>query len=234
MKRLVIILALVMLLPLNAFALDALTEDTMGQITGQSGVSIAIDDVKIYQNIEYLTYTDADGVSTGSALAGTYVAGTAGSVSIENLRMMVNINAITHLESGLPVSPGRALLGTYALTDLAGNPINFNNDATDSAFEARPLSIDVGDMAVLSEGLSYNATSGAAGTGLSVVGVRIGLPTVEIHQTALSFDVTVSGGTAGTIVVTPAAANSGASFGTISIGANTMAILDGFVEIAPH
>jgi len=234
MKRFVILLAVLMLLPLNAFALQPLSEDNMGQITGQAGVSIAIDDVKLYQNIGYLSYTDGDGVSTGSALAGTYAPGAAGTVSIQNLRMMVNINAITHLTAGLPVSPGRAVLGTYALTDLAGNPINFNNNAAGTTFTAKPLTIDVGDMAVLSEGLSYNVSGGAAGTGLSVVGVRIGLPTVEIHQTALSFDVTVSGGSPGTLVVTPAAANSGASFGTISIGANTMAILDGFVEIAPH
>ncbi len=58
MKKLVIALTLLMLLPLNAFAMQALNEDVMGDITGQSGVSIAVDDVKIFQHIDSLTYTD--------------------------------------------------------------------------------------------------------------------------------------------------------------------------------
>lgn len=221
MKRLVIILALVTLLPLNAFALDALTEDTMGQITAQSGVSIAIDDVKIYQNIEFLTYTDADG--TTDALANVTDPG-AGSVSISQLSMMVNINAITAVTAGVPYSPGRNVTGTYTST------FDGTNFAGDAAFIAKALTIDVGEMAVLSEGLTNNdltfqALGQPALPTTTVAGVRIGLPTVEINQSELTFDVTI--GYTG-------AYNDTKSFGTISIGNNTMTVLDGFIEIAPH
>lgn len=224
MKKLILALSLLMLLPLPAMALQTMNDNDMGAITGQSGVSIAVDDIRIYQNIGYITYTDNDGTT-----------GAPGAVSISNLYMMVNINAITHLTGGLPVSPGRAAMGSYHLTDMTGGPISYNNNVSGTAFEAKAITIDVGDLAVLSEGKSYNTTSGAAGTGISVVGVRIGLPTAEIYQTALSFDVTVSGGSPSTLIPgSTAAANSGASFGNISIGANTMTVLDGFVEIAAH
>jgi hypothetical protein len=221
MKRFAIVLAICMLLPLNAFALQPLSDDTMGQVTGQAGVSIAIDDVKLYQNIGYLSYTDANGTN-----------GTAGTVSISNLYMMVNINAITGLDlNGLPVSPNRGVQGAYAATATPTTPyFDFTNTtgnnpytpATETSyFTAKALTIDVGIMPVLSAGMSYNY----GGATVNVAGVQIGLPTAEIHQTALTFDVTVS---------STGAANSGAAYGTISIGANTMAVLDGVVEIAPH
>jgi len=50
MKKFALVLSLLMLLPFNALALQTLSEDDMGGITGQAGVSIAIDDVKLYQN----------------------------------------------------------------------------------------------------------------------------------------------------------------------------------------
>jgi hypothetical protein len=211
MKKLIIALAFLMVLPFNALALQALNEDDMGAITGQAGVSIAIDDVMIYQNIEYLRYTDNDGVN-----------GTEGSVSISNLYMMVHINGITNLDAdGRPFSPNRPVQGTYHLADQAGNALTYTNSTGPVPFLAHALTIDVGTMPILSAGMSNNY----GGATVNVAGVRIGLPTVEIHQTALSFDVTVS---------SPGAANSGASYGNISIGANTMAVLDGWVEIAPH
>jgi hypothetical protein len=213
MKKILAIAIVLLMVPLSAYALEMLTEDVMDNVTGQAGVSIAVDDVKIWQAIDGLTYTDTDGLD-----------GTAGSISLSNLQLMVNINAITHLDgTGLPVSPGRALMGTYdvAVYDY-GNQVDASGVDT-GAFQARPVTIDVGSMAILSEGLSYNMLGTA--NGLTVAGVRIGLPTLEIYQSALSFDVTVS---------EAGAANSGASYGNISIGQQTVAILDGFIEIAPH
>lgn len=214
MKKIAIVLALAMLLPINAFALQTLSQDDMAAITAQDGVSIAVDDVKLYQNIGYITYTDVGGTN-----------GVDGSLTISNLYMMVNINAITHLDAaGLPVSPGRAIQGVW--DNGAGAPLfNFNNtdtdaDGVDDAFTAKPINIDVGLLGVLSEGLTYNE-----GAPTAMAGVRIGLPTMEIHQTALTFSVTVA---------TAGAFNDGASYGTISLGENTMGVLDGFVEIAPH
>lgn len=205
MKKLVLVISILMCLPLTAFAMEPLSEAIMDNVTGQAGVSIAIDDVKLYQDIAYLRYTDTDGVG-GSA---------AGSVGISNLQMMVHMNGITSLDaSGLPVSPGRAVQGNY------NTAMNYNNFNGDTQFHARALTIDVGTMPVLSAGMTNNV-----GAPVDVAGVQIGLPTLEIHQSALSFDVTV---------VSVGAANSGASYGTIEIGNNTLTILDGTIEIAPH
>lgn len=220
MKKFIILLALTMLLPLNAFAMQPLSQNDMGDITAQAGVSIAIDDVIIYQNIESISYTDVEGTD-----------GTDGSINISNLYMMVNINAITSLDAdGLPVSPNRGVTGTW--TDTAGDALfNFNNtdatgDGVNDVFIAKALTIDVGTLEVLSAGASNNATiSAGTATELTVAGVQIGLPTMEITQTALTFSVTVT---------SDGAYNDGASYGTISIGNNTMAVLDGVLEIAPH
>jgi hypothetical protein len=207
MKKLVLVISILMCLPFTAFAMEPLSEAILDDVTGQAGVSIAIDDIKLYQNIEYLRYTDTDGTN-----------GTAGSVGISNLQMMVHMNGITSLDTttGLPVSPGRAVQGFYNAA------FDYSNGGTPaSTFEARALTIDAGTTPVLSAGLSNN-TGGAYNV---VAGVRIGLPTLEIYQSALSFDVTVA---------STGAANDGASYGRIEIGANTLTILDGVIEIAPH
>ena len=228
MKRIAIVLALSLLLPLNALALQSLSTDDMDGITGQAGVSIAIDDVIIYQNIESISYTDLGGTTDDYATPADNVAG---AINISNLYMMVNINAITSLDAdGLPVSPGRAVTGTWA--DADGNALfNFNNtdvtgDGISDVFIAKALTIDVGTLAVLSAGATNNATIKAGtATELTMAGVQIGLPTMEITQTALTFDVTVT---------SEGAHNNGASYGQIHIGQNTMGVLDGVIEIAPH
>lgn len=225
MKKLLVIATILMMVPCSAFALEMLTEDVMDQVTGQAGVSIAVDDVVIYQNITSLSYTDGDGVFTGDAAA---------SVGIANLKMMVNINAITSLDaSGLPVSPGQsAIFGDYV--DPAYATFSFLNADTDAdglydAFEARPIKIDVGNCATLTAGLTNNNATlyGGLLPSTNVAGVVIGLPTVEIHQSALEFDVVLT-------QTGSANANTGGTFGTISIGEQTIAILGGTLEIAPH
>jgi hypothetical protein len=219
MKKVLILAVVLMMLPLNAMALEMLNDQNMDQITGQAGVSIAVDDVKIYQNISDLSYTDVGGTGT-----------TDGTISLGNLSVMVDINAITRLDAtGAPVSPGRDVQGTYNTTNYSYlNAVHPVSGA--DIFQARALTIDVGNMPVLGAGASYNADAllgNPQGTNtLTMAGVQIGLPTLEIYQTALSFDVTVT--TDGT------AHNEGASFGRLDIGNQTIAILDGTLEIAPH
>lgn len=210
MKKLFIIAAVIaLILPNTVFALEQMSDQAMEQITGQAGVSIAVDDVKIYQSIDGLSYTDTDGTD-----------GEAGTVSLDNLTVMVHANAITSLDgvTGLPFSPGREVQGTYGAYNY--NNVDTTADGIDDLFLAHALTIDVGTCSALSAGLSNNV-----GAAVTVAGVVIGLPTLEIAQSALSFDVTVASGTA---------LNSGASFGTIGIGQQTVAILDGTLEIAPH
>ena len=209
MKKLFIIAAVIaLILPNTVLALEQMSDQAMEQVTGQSGVSIAVDDVKIFQSISGLSYTDGDGTD-----------GTAGSIAIDDLTVMIHANAITSLDAatGEPVSPGRALQGTA----YDGTVYDYTNYAAPSGatFTARALTIDVGTCDTLSAGAANNYGGGA------IAGVVIGLPTLEIFQSELSFDVTVTSG---------GALNSGASFGTIGIGQQTVAILDGTLEIAPH
>jgi hypothetical protein len=225
MKKILAMAVVLMMVPFSAYALEMLTEEVMDEVTGQAGVSIAVDDVKIFQHITSLEYTDSDGAFIGDA---------AGSVGIANLKMMVNINAITSLDgSGLPVSPGQsAVFGDY--TDPSYATFDFSNADTDGdglydAFEARPIKIDVGNCAALTAGLTNNNATlyGGLLPSVNVAGVVIGLPTVEIHQSALEFDVVLT--QAGS-----ANADGGGTFGTISIGEQTVSLLGGTLEIAPH
>ena len=50
------------LAPMSASALEALTDNAMNDVTAQAGVHIAIDDVILFQTIDYTKYTDTDGM----------------------------------------------------------------------------------------------------------------------------------------------------------------------------
>jgi hypothetical protein len=205
----------------------------MDEVTGQAGVSIAVDDVKIYQSIEYLRYYDEDGLTDPLTLG--LPTGAGASVGISNLQMMVNINAITGLSSGLPFSPGRSALGDY------DSSMNYNNVwgdpgtgvYTDAAYAPSALTIDATEaLPVLSTALATKNTNLGLGlTNTNVAGVQIGLPTVEIHQSAIQFDITVADATA---INAGTGAIADDSYGQIRIGNQTISILDGTLEIAPH
>ncbi len=73
MKRFTGILAAaaIALAPMSASALEALTDNAMNDVTAQAGVSIALDDIVIYQtSIADTTYTDTDGMTTGNGTEG--------------------------------------------------------------------------------------------------------------------------------------------------------------------
>lgn len=48
--------------PMSSSALEALTDNAMNDVTAQAGVHIAIDDVILFQTIDYTKYTDTDGM----------------------------------------------------------------------------------------------------------------------------------------------------------------------------
>lgn len=243
MRKILAIAVAVMLLPFTAFGLEMLADDVLSDVTGQAGVSIAVDDIKLFQHIESLRYTDNDGLGGASGAA---------SIGIADLSMMVDINGVTKLDAnGNPYSPNRDVLGDYASYKTpAGAAYNFNNydldeNGTDEVFAPRALTIDVSDtLPVLSEAAATKAAAGIAPYASSpvtnVAGVQIGLPTVEVHMSALTFDITVeSKGSAINTSIKDADGNvlvetGKNSFGNISIGNQTLLILDGVIEIAPH
>jgi hypothetical protein len=65
MKKLIAILAILMLVPFTAFGLEALSEDVLDDVTGQAGVSIATD-ININMTMDTLAWGDKDGLGAGS------------------------------------------------------------------------------------------------------------------------------------------------------------------------
>ncbi|MDA8402622.1 MAG: hypothetical protein M0Z56_00275 [Desulfobacteraceae bacterium] len=91
MKKLVLILAL-MIIPCSAFGLEMLNDNTMDGITGQSGVTIAFDDIQLFINIDTMAYIDCDGLTT---VTGNRCTAAGGAVGIQNFQIdVLNINAI--------------------------------------------------------------------------------------------------------------------------------------------
>ncbi len=67
----------------SAFALKAMTDSNMKAATGQAGVSIALDDVTIFQSVGETLYTDIDGTN-----------GTAASIRISGKETLTTLRAI--------------------------------------------------------------------------------------------------------------------------------------------
>jgi hypothetical protein len=198
--------AAMILVPFSAFGLEAMNDQAMNDVTGQAGISIAVDNVQLYQSIGKLSYTDTDapGATGGAALA------------ISNLVQMTKLNAIID-----DTDRGGVLRNAYGaiLNNGFYTPVTDLNAA--ATHHAQALTIDVvSALPMLSAGVSNNM-----GMALNVAGVLIGLPTVEIVQSISPFDIVVESATS---------ANNGASYGRLAIENQVTAILSGTLEIAPH
>ena len=94
MKKLALILAL-MLIPCTAFGLEMLNDNALDEVTGQSGVSIAMDDIQLFLHVDRFAYLDCDGYSTNSGYGGTCASNIGAGIVINNFQMdMININMI--------------------------------------------------------------------------------------------------------------------------------------------
>lgn len=275
MKKLALILAF-MLIPCTAFGLEMLDDSTMDQVTGQAGVSIAVDDIQLFINIEKLAYIDCDGINS---FVNSYqqCTGAAGAVALSNFQIdVLNINAIVGSEGDLnqatAVIPQNAetlvdqtfdggSIGLYSAscgriplfydygqtggnTCYLGTAGNLQTSGLDNlygdTFTPAALSIDVTDrLPALSEGKSNQI-----GSDVSVGGVIIGFPTVEIYINSMSLTIVYDGDIGG--ATSPAindddgryavyqALGSAADYGTIQIDGITFSVLSGWLEIAPH
>jgi len=181
MKKLLAIAIVLMMVPFTAFAMETISDSDMDNVTGQAGVSISLDNVKIYQSIDGISYTDTDGIA-GAASAGT--------IAITNITQVITLDAIAD--------------GTE-YTNAAG-------DVVATCATSRPLTIDVTAL----DSASATKMGGPAA-------IVIGLPTLEINVSEFSFDIELSN-----------AAGTTASFGTIKVGAQKVAILSGTIVIAAH
>lgn len=192
--------------PLTASALSPMSADSLKDATGQAGVSIAIDNVKLESWVGETKYTDLDGVTKQTS--------DAASVVIGDKHTVKELYAITD-----------GTLTTRKMDDGTGTMVAQTvTIAGGTHFEAKALSIDVGTCDALTKGMSYNRSL-LGQSAVTVAGVVIGLPTLEISTTADTYTVGIE---------RTGAANSGAKFIQINKGASTLAILGGTVEIAPH
>lgn len=261
MKKMIAILAVLALLPVSAFALEAITDNEMDAVTGQIGVSIAVDDVKIYNYAEYIRYTDADGIDGAALAAGP---NTGGSVGLSNLEIVAHLNGII---SGASVDNGDGVLtdggaDLYTLVSpgdrdvfappgaaIGGSAYNVMNYDTgaglgmDDDLLARALTFDMGVVPVLSAGQWNNDNILGLGLATNIVGVQVGLPTLEIAIAGLAFDIAVWDNMNPNIignfgaaepVAAAASLNDGWSMGRVEIGNMSMITLDGEIEIAAH
>ena len=181
MKKLAFFLAL-LIIPCTAFGLESLSDTTMDDITGQAGVSIAVDDIQIFMNIEKMAWIDCDGLNSWEGKGTCSSAG--GALVLNNFQLdVLNINAIVGTATIGTVNNGMDLISTscgnidlfydYAtaavgdgcqLSNAAvaiGNQnlgLNNYNDGhgSNSAFTPHFLTIDVTDrLPALSEGIVY-------------------------------------------------------------------------------
>ncbi|GAB6163447.1 hypothetical protein JCM12298_26070 [Desulfothermus naphthae] len=243
MKKVLLMLVSLMLVAGSAMAMKAISNDEMESITGQAGVSIIIDDAKLYSHIEGLWYADTDGINTDAGANGlwnTVTTNTDGaSVGISDLEVMVHVNSITGVNaSGDLTSPGTQLKGTYGDL-LEVNNKDLNGDGVDDVFLAKPLTIDVTSaLPVLSEGAAYDsqaiqAAGGSALPATNFAGVMIGLGTIELVLSNMTLDIALNdlspldGSNSMTSI-------NGHDFGTVYVGKTTLTVLDGVIEIAPH
>jgi len=270
MKKLALILAL-LVIPCAAFGLEMMNDNAMDQVTGQSGVSIAVDDIQLFINIEKMAYIDCDGFYSLNLDAGTCT-GSAGAVALNNFQIdVLNVNAIissTATDDQGVQSFGNAgsmplystvcgmiplfydygtasgtgcYLGSNAAGAMANNDglNNYISISSAGGFIAKALTIDVtDDLPALTAGWQNNH-----GGALTVGGVLIGLPTVEIyinHMTMMPvYDGDVNGAPSTAInddtnLTAIALTGSAANFGTIELQGITFSVLSGWVEIAPH
>ena len=260
MKKLVLILAMLMVLPAAAFGIqyDLMNDGSMEDVTGQAGVSIAFDDIQLFINIERIAWIDCDGFDTdyGSLSDCT---GDAGAVGLQNFQLdVLEINMITGTAGAggntYPLSStscgsldlnweygSTAPLGgcqidtTYAGGALTGGTLGLDNYSTvgQTGFKWSALTIDAtSQLPALSEQYQNNGNAGWIG------GVLIGIPTMEVYIPAMTLTpafYNVENATAADNDVDGSANFSdGADFGTIEMTGITFTTLSGWIEIAPH
>ncbi|MCF8026649.1 MAG: DUF6160 family protein [Desulfobacteraceae bacterium] len=238
MKRLTAILVagLFVLAPLSASAMEMMSDSNMKDVTGQAGVSISIDDVVLEQWVGETRYTDTDGFATAeynptadaaNSLGYVVTEGTSTSVVISDQHKIQDIQAITSMQ---PDGQGGVEFVSPGNLGLTNNTARYNYDGSGDGvadtFKASALTIDVGTCEALTAGKNYNLSLDMGSEpGISVAGVVIGLPTVEINTSASTQTIGIA---------QAGAVNDGKNFITIEQGASTMHVLGGTLEIAPH
>jgi len=208
MKKLVLVLAILMVLPAAAFGIqyDLMNDGNMEEVTGQAGVSIMFDDIQLFLNIERIAWIDCDGYECGTNTDN------AGAVGLQNFQLdVVEINAITRTDGDADGSPngeidlqsttcgdldlnwdygdttqltGSCAIATgYGTIGTAVQSLGLNNYDQDAntgsgAIEYAALTIDATSQL---PALSEQYRNNADDADINIGGVLIGIPTMEIY-----------------------------------------------------
>lgn len=214
MKKAIATALCMLLVPAMAMAMQPVSEEELDTVTGQSGVSIVIDDVQIYQHMDGQETWYEDTSDDGASLGVTY--------DDDESYTMMYVNAIGPGDDGDEEPDG----GSFGETGIKGT---YKSDYSSEfeGFSASPLTIDVTDNLDNSSEIEDNG---------DVAGVKIGLPTVEIHYAEGSSDImNIAVSTAENPIGSLDDNGNAWSFGKIhqTPGDSTMAVLDGNVEVSP-
>ncbi len=237
----VAIVATAALIPFTASALEPISDTNLKDLTGQAGVSIALDDVRVESWTGETTYTDTDGTN-----------GTAGSVVISDKHVYTTYNAILADDSSYTTGAfdeARALSIDVGNCSILEEGINNNLAPVAAAYDGADLanagvSGDVTEeqlAAALGGGTATPTTTAqaaayydyiVAGDGTNpasvdskFVGVTIGLPSISIAKTGDSYTVGLA---------QDGAMNNGANFIEITKSNSVTNIYGGTLEIAAH
>ena len=201
--RAAIILA-VLALPMSAFALMPIDESQMASVDGQAGVSIAIDNVKLFQKFDRITWTDTD--TDG------------GSINLMGVKMNnFTIDALTDAAD---------VLASTGVTDATG----FVAQALTIDVVDRLPTLSAG--ASYNYGTNLAVAGVQIGLPTIVINRDITIDNITVAATATDLDGDATNGlqlSDGATVV-----NNNASFGSLELAGAQLAILGGTLEIAPH
>jgi hypothetical protein len=229
MKKLALSLvvgAALALTPLSSFALTAMSDANMKDATGQAGVSIAVDEIVLYQYVGETMYIDTDGVDglVSDAAAVTI----SDKETFTTMRALLdNTNRGGKLKDAFGGTGYANILNGTADTNVGtrtGVTLEMKEDGTAlknvEHIEIAALSIDVASAALVSTKINDEDTAA----------VVIGLPTLEICK---SGDIQTIGVWGCSIDGTKSTTNGGTLI-QIEKEDSVMTILGGTLEIAAH
>ncbi len=226
-----LIVALLVVAPMSASALEALTDSAMNKVTAQAGVNIGADNIVIYKSeLSAKKYVDSDGIP--GVVNGHMVYngdGAAAALTIQNSDIITLIDGV-HFAGGTPdtnlnidwTTEIDANVYTY---DADGNRLTetFTADATLDQLvnhTKKTLSIDIANIILEADANGIQRTKTA---------VVLGLPTIVIQSNGGTQVIGLENRSDSSI-----AAREDGELITIEKPQTVVAILDGMLTISAH
>jgi len=179
MKKVLAIIAIVMLVPFTAFGMEMMADTALEDVTAQAGVSIAIVDVNMDMSINNIAWGDID-TSTAAGnmdIAGIPVEYTAGWINMNNFKAdnifvtmlaVLDNNTTNPLTNGIYADPLKIDVAT--LSDTAPFTTVRGETAVcitlgDALVQVENMSMDiyVDNAAYSDTGATFNSTQGTEG-----------------------------------------------------------------------